>query len=232
VIQQSSLTISEKVSLVSKIPASWFEQDLFDIFITHQPRCKFTCNFPGYGKTISHWFPSNMILNQENCFHKCTKNTWAIALKEKQIHNQSKVEGDRVALRGIYSQQNYTLATWVWLASRVIHRRISNTCCQRLLMPMYQITLITIYTACLPRRWGGAMSSSWYKSQFSSSEQPPWESQVTCNVNLLIVLGRFLIFFVGLSVYALFCDSLFVLSINACTPSILVRLLPVKTSVL
>jgi len=42
------------------------------------------------------------------------------------------------------------------------------------------------------------------------------------NVNLLIVLGRFLIFFAGLPVYALFCDSLFMLRMNACTPSILV----------
>jgi len=52
------------------------------------------------------------------------------------------------------------------------------------------------------------------------------------NVNLLIVLGRFLIFFVGLSVYALFCDSLFMLRMNACTPSILARLLPLKKTAL
>jgi len=52
------------------------------------------------------------------------------------------------------------------------------------------------------------------------------------NVNLLIVLGRFLIFFVGLSVYAQFCDSLFMLRMNACTPSILACLLPVKTTAL
>jgi len=52
------------------------------------------------------------------------------------------------------------------------------------------------------------------------------------NVNLVIVLGRFPIFFVGLSVYALFCDSLFMLRMNACTPSILALLLPLKTTAL
>jgi len=52
------------------------------------------------------------------------------------------------------------------------------------------------------------------------------------NVNLLIILGRFPIFFVGLSVCALFCDSLFMLRMNARTPSILVRLLPLKTTAL
>jgi len=54
----------------------------------------------------------------------------------------------------------------------------------------------------------------------------------SCNVNLLIVPGRFPIFFEGFSVYALFCDSLFMLRMNACTPSILARLLPVKMTAL